>query len=40
MGLLVKNTLDALEPFAPETLLPLRWRSPVPAPKRWRPERH
>ena len=40
LGLLVKNTLDALEPFDPETLLPLRWRSPAPAPTRWRPERH
>ena len=28
LGLLVKNTLDALEPFDPAALLPARWRSP------------
>lgn len=27
LGLLVKNTLDALEPFDPAALLPARWRS-------------
>jgi len=27
LGLLVKNTLDGLEPFAPEALLPAGWRS-------------
>ena len=28
LGLLVKNTLDALEPFDPGSLLPALWRSP------------
>jgi O2-independent ubiquinone biosynthesis accessory factor UbiT len=28
LGLLVKNTLDALEPFDPGAVLPARWRSP------------
>jgi predicted lipid carrier protein YhbT len=28
LGLLVKNTLDSLEPFDPGALLPARWHSP------------